>query len=242
MCEHSFFTRTQEPYSSLLEKREWGAKRVVILARDNYTCTHCGAHEGPGVQLHVHHKHYIYGLDPWEYKDTELVTLCERCHSELHARQNVPVYRIEEGNLVEVHLTTCSRCGGAGWFPQYKHVQGGICFRCYGAKYDELISVVKNYAEEHNIDIQDICDGFSVLDPHVEKLGTIVEVRVRKYQNSGKYYCQLVFNNGRISDNNYLDYSMSVEPGERLDPNSLRYRTAVRKNGTPYLLIKGTPL
>lgn len=241
MCVHSFFTRTQEPYSSLLEKREWGAKRVAILARDNYTCTHCGAKEGLGVQLHVHHKHYIYGLDPWEYKDTELVTLCEKCHSELHQNSKVPVYCLQDGQLVEIELTPCHRCNGAGWFPQYKHVQGGICFRCYGAKYEELIHVVENYAEEHNISLEDICDGFNVLDPNIEKLGTIVEARVQKYANRDNYYCQLVFNNGRIS-NQYLDFSMMVEQGDRLDPQKLRYRTAVRKNGTPYIIIKGTPL
>ena len=179
MCEHhSFFTKTQEPYSFLLEKREWGAKRSKILARDNYTCKRCGSHESQDVHLQVHHSHYIYGLDPWEYKDSELITLCEECHSYVHAHNEVPVYRLEGGNLVEVHLTPCSRCGGAGWFPEYTHVQDGICFRCHGAKYDELIEVVENYAKEHDINIEDIHDGFVPLGPEIEGLGTIYEASI----------------------------------------------------------------
>lgn len=239
MCEHcSFFTRTQEPYSFLLERREWGAKRMRILARDNYTCQNCGSHESVNSPLQVHHKHYIYGLDPWEYKDSELVTLCEQCHSELHTKYKVPVYRLEEGNLVEVHLTPCSRCGGAGWFPEYKHVEGGICFRCHGAKYDELISVVENYAEEHNIDLSEIDDGFRVLEPNVEGVGIIVEVQVRPCRNRDGVYCEMVFNNGRICVT-CLDFSVSAKPGDRLDPNKLKYRTAVKKNGNQYIILKG---
>ncbi len=26
----------------------------------------------------------------------------------------------------------CPRCSGRGYLPQYKHVQGGVCFRCGG--------------------------------------------------------------------------------------------------------------
>lgn len=75
MCDQcSFFTKTQEPYAFLLERREWSAKRLKILTRDGHTCQVCGAYEGSDVRLQVHHKHYIYGLDPWDYKDSELVT------------------------------------------------------------------------------------------------------------------------------------------------------------------------
>jgi len=30
----------------------------------------------------------------------------------------------------------CPRCGGEGWIPCFKHVEGGICFRCRGAGVD----------------------------------------------------------------------------------------------------------
>lgn len=82
--QYSFYTNTQEPYSFLLKRREWACKRAKILARDNYCCRSCGAREEDGAALQVHHLHYIIGLDPWEYKDSELVTLCEHCHQEVH--------------------------------------------------------------------------------------------------------------------------------------------------------------
>ena len=236
--KESFFTNTQEPYSFLLKRREWEAKRLRILARDNDTCQCCGKRSGPETLLQVHHIHYINGLDPWEYKDSELVTLCEQCHSYYHAHNEVPVYRLEDGNLVEVHYTPCSRCGGAGWFPEFKHVDGGICFRCHGAKYDELISVVENYAEEHDIDIKDINDGFQRLDREKTKHGTIETVIVCKCRNKDGVYLQLHMSTGQI----YiccLDYSVDASPGDRLDPDRLKYKTAVKKNGEQYIIIKG---
>ena len=29
---------------------------------------------------------------------------------------------------------TCDRCGGTGYLPQSRHIEGGICFKCRGAK------------------------------------------------------------------------------------------------------------
>ena len=238
MCDNcSFFTKTQEPYSFLLERREWAAKRLRILARDNETCQNCGK-KSSEVQLQVHHMHYIYGLDPWEYKDSELVTLCEDCHSAYHARYEVPVYRLEDGNLVQVNYTPCSRCGGAGWFPEYRHVQGGVCFRCHGAKYDELIEVVENYAEENDIDINDINDGFRILDKDMGEQGTINIVRVCKCRNKDGVYLELIFSTGRVCVC-CLDYSVDAAPGDTLDPDKLKYKTAIKKNGEQYVIIKG---
>jgi hypothetical protein len=29
----------------------------------------------------------------------------------------------------------CNRCNASGRLPQYNHIEGGICFKCLGAKY-----------------------------------------------------------------------------------------------------------
>ncbi len=216
-------------------------KRTRILARDNYSCTKCGTHEGENVALHVHHLHYIYGLDPWEYKDSELVTLCEQCHSDLHKKNKVPVCRLDGENLVEVQLTPCVRCGGAGWFSEYRHIQGGICFRCYGAKYDEIIHVVEKYAKEHDINLNDIDDGFQKFGPKIEKLGTIVQACVHQSQYKNLLYLQLMFDDG-VSRICCLDFSVDAKPGDQLDTNKLRYRKAVKKNGEKYVIVKGERL
>ena len=64
-------------YSDKLKSPKWQKKRLEIMKRDNFTCKKCGDIE---TQLHVHHKEYINGLDPWEYLNKYLITLCEDCH------------------------------------------------------------------------------------------------------------------------------------------------------------------
>lgn len=93
------------------------------------------------IRLHVHHRYYIEGVWPWQYPQEALVTLCNWCHAELHANEKVPYYRHENNQLIEWNLTPCSRCNGAGFLPQYHYVEDGICFRCHGHKYEELIPV-----------------------------------------------------------------------------------------------------
>ena len=222
MCKDCFYTKTQEPYEYLLKRRAWKAKREIILARDNHRCTRCGKKESEEVSLHVHHKHYIIGLDPWEYKDSELVTLCEECHKIVHAAEDVPVFILEDGMLKKRTLTACSRCAGAGYFPEYSHVQGGVCFRCHGARYDEYIEVYEKYAKEHNIDISTIDYGFAPLDEETRK--RILEVQVHQSMyNPDRLYLKVLFQDNKYA-NAYLDFSVKAEDGDKLKVETLRYK------------------
>lgn len=63
-------------YQKLLDPR-WQKKRLEILNRDNFQCQQCGDDK---ATLHVHHGYYERGLEPWEYDDDTLHTLCEGCH------------------------------------------------------------------------------------------------------------------------------------------------------------------
>ncbi len=87
-------------------------------------------------KLHIHHKYYDKSKLPWEYPDDAFQTLCWECHEKLHQNIKVPVY---DGQKIIDYLTPCKRCSGAGEFPEYYHVENGICFGCNGAKYEELI-------------------------------------------------------------------------------------------------------
>jgi 5-methylcytosine-specific restriction endonuclease McrA len=87
--------------------------------------------------LNVHHTYYKKGLLPWEYPDNSLETYCEPCHKNLHANKTIPI--IDDNNEEVGWLTPCPKCGGAGEFPKYSHVEYGICFDCRGAKYLEFI-------------------------------------------------------------------------------------------------------
>ena len=67
----------KETYAELLRKPEWQKKRLEIMQRDDFTCQYCGSKER---ELQVHHRVYHKGAKPWEYDDSELITLCNRCH------------------------------------------------------------------------------------------------------------------------------------------------------------------
>jgi hypothetical protein len=68
-------------YSELLKNPKWQKKRLEILQRDNFRCRSC---DDDLNTLHVHHWNYDNQLNPWEYKDDDLITLCETCHEALH--------------------------------------------------------------------------------------------------------------------------------------------------------------
>lgn len=74
--------KTLTPYQQKLLDPRWQKKRLEILNRDEFTCEICKSTEHP---LNVHHKFYTYGLDPWEYPDTNFITLCNYCHEDEHA-------------------------------------------------------------------------------------------------------------------------------------------------------------
>lgn len=52
------------------------------MERDEFHCQICMDGEST---LHVHHKRYVKGREPWEYELYELATVCEHCHEEAHA-------------------------------------------------------------------------------------------------------------------------------------------------------------
>jgi hypothetical protein len=83
------------------------------------------------LNLEIHHKYYIYGLLPWNYHDSVLQTLCSICHEKEHLT-NKPIVYLDKSLKSEVELNLCLRCNGNGYLHNYKHVQNGICFKCWG--------------------------------------------------------------------------------------------------------------
>jgi len=64
-------------YSEKLKDPRWQKLRLKILERDGWECQFCGDEKNT---LHVHHKRYFPGIEPWEYDRGHLLTLCEDCH------------------------------------------------------------------------------------------------------------------------------------------------------------------
>ena len=82
----------KKPYSDLFKDPRWQKKRLEILQRDNFKCRSC---KDDLSTLHVHHLCYDYKIDPWDYKNDDLITLCETCHEALHyleANKNISIY------------------------------------------------------------------------------------------------------------------------------------------------------
>ena len=89
--------------------------------------------------LNVHHTYYQIDKLPWEYPDECLQTLCRSCHEKVHEEEIIPV---RDATGIKIgNYKPCTRCHGAGWFPEYSYYENGICFKCRGEKYlsDEFI-------------------------------------------------------------------------------------------------------
>ncbi len=77
------------PYSEQLKKPNWQKRRLQIFERDAFSCTQCGNTED---ELHVHHKIYFPGFEAWEYHDSDLITLCKKCHNKENNREKHEEY------------------------------------------------------------------------------------------------------------------------------------------------------
>lgn len=75
-------------YSDKFKDPRWQKKRLDILNRDEWTCQICFDTENT---LHVHHRYYLKGKDPWDYDNNVLVTLCEDCHNTEHQDMAVAI-------------------------------------------------------------------------------------------------------------------------------------------------------
>lgn len=85
-------------YQMMLYTHEWDIRRYEIFRRDRFTCQECNCIHRK--ELIVHHKTYIPGLLPWESSDKDLITLCKRCHAEIHGKQ--PEIAISHKKYIEL--------------------------------------------------------------------------------------------------------------------------------------------
>ncbi len=71
-------------YAEKLSMPVWQKRRLHIFQRDNWQCVRCGRDD---IELQIHHRDYFPGLEPWQYPDNDLITLCKYCHSQESKRE-----------------------------------------------------------------------------------------------------------------------------------------------------------
>jgi len=77
---------TSQSYTEKLRDPRWQKRRLEIMQRDFFQCAKCQVAD---KTLHVHHRYYVKGREPWEYPAFALVTLCESCHDENHETSEI---------------------------------------------------------------------------------------------------------------------------------------------------------
>jgi hypothetical protein len=86
-----------------------------------------------GFSFQVHHKYYILDNLPWDYALDGFSTMCDHCHFEFHKANEIDFYEKKGNELVlSKRRQGCPRCYGSRYFPEFKHVEHGICFQCHG--------------------------------------------------------------------------------------------------------------
>lgn len=72
-------------YFEKLKDPRWQKKRLEALEHANWSCSVCFE---TANTLHVHHKQYFKGREPWEYDTDQLACLCAGCHESTHRRED----------------------------------------------------------------------------------------------------------------------------------------------------------
>ncbi|MDZ7799781.1 MAG: DEAD/DEAH box helicase [Trueperaceae bacterium] len=138
---------------------DWPRVRARTLARDGHACRSCGAREGAGTALHVHHLVPVraFARASEAHADDNLVTLCPACHH--RAEQSV---RVRSGlaavayvlrSLAPLRVMCDARdlgvlsdpaspvASGAPAVLVYETVPGGVGFAAeLAARHEELIA------------------------------------------------------------------------------------------------------
>ena len=83
MCLLPGMTEMQmaKSYFEKLKDPRWQKKRLEVLESNEWRCERCMDAEST---LHVHHRQYFKGREPWDYEVGQLSALCEECHAATH--------------------------------------------------------------------------------------------------------------------------------------------------------------
>ena len=72
---------------SVYARSAWKELAKTIFKRDNYVCKKCDAKHKTKVRLVVHHKRQWSKYPKFRFIPSNLITLCENCHKEIHKKK-----------------------------------------------------------------------------------------------------------------------------------------------------------
>ena len=103
-----------EKMKNQYRSNRWAEFREELIELDGGACVRCGRTRDSGAVLQVHHKKYLPGKAPWEYRFELCETLCKKCHAEEHGE--IPPQSgwelVGEDDLGGLY-GTCERCNTA---------------------------------------------------------------------------------------------------------------------------------
>lgn len=106
-------------WSAAFRDSRWQKKRLDVMNRDGWRCQSCGDYDG--ATLNVHHAFYEKNKAPWEYPDETLSTLCEACHTKLHAMSKKLMVGLAKCNVNKA-------CYAIGEIIDYMNIDGNCCY------------------------------------------------------------------------------------------------------------------
>lgn len=253
MDDSHFPTRTQEPYANLLKRKEWLIKKAHIIARDRSRCCNCGK-EGASVPLEVHHKYYMQGLDPWEYPDEVLTTLCAECHHKWHQNNQIRYAEKKGYTWYWTKRIPCLRCNGVGYLHEYRYYKDGICFRCWGERFEKAEQRVKIFTEQYGKTPYEYFDVFVPLtdedfvrlnvelDGNIGNVSFLVGAGIRI--EKGTVFVDLVADNGMefeaLLDNSMIGaIDITTDYEQCLNIKTLLYKECMSSSNNKNVVIKG---
>lgn len=90
-------------YYEKLKDPRWQRRRLEAMECAEFKCELC--HDDK-TTLHVHHKGYLKGRDPWDYELEQLSVICETCHASEHSGDDPYTYI---GSFLPIDGPSCRR-------------------------------------------------------------------------------------------------------------------------------------